>query len=204
MRMRLHCLLQRKKIEQELDDELQFHLQRQIEEYTAQGVSGEEARFAAARALGSLQQRKDECRDMRRLNWIDHLIQDLGYAVRTLRRSPGFTATVVLTLALGIGANTTIFSLINAILIRPMPFKDQGRLVLIWHKCKTIDATFGTVSDPIFLIYVFNLRFGLSGTASAAQSGFHGYSSIDPCARHRCEHNYLQPNQCHSHTANAF
>ena len=153
MRMRFHCLLQRKKIEQELDDELQFHLQRQIEEYTAQGVSGEEARFAAARALGSLQQRKDECRDMRRLNWIDHLIQDLGYAVRTLRRSPGFTATVVLTLALGIGANTTIFSLINAILIRPMPFKDPGRLVLIWHKWKTIDAPFGAVSAPSFVIY---------------------------------------------------
>src|SRR5262245_44882683 len=129
VRLRLRSLFAREAVERELDEELQYHLEREIENAVAAGVPPEEARRKALRTIGALTQRKEECRDMRGLNWLDNGWQDFRFAVRQLSKCPGFAWTAVFVLSLGIAAASSIFGLVEAALIRPLPYRDPSRLV---------------------------------------------------------------------------
>src|SRR5471032_2949556 len=109
--LRLRSILRGQRAERELDEELQFHLEHKIEEGIANGLSPEEARYAALRAMDGLEQRKEEMRDMRRIHWLTDFVDDMRYAIRNLRRTSGLTAFVVVTLALGIGMSAAVFSM---------------------------------------------------------------------------------------------
>jgi len=130
--LRLRSLFRKDKAELDLSEELQFHLQNQIDEYVAQGMGPQEARHAAFRSLGGVEQVKEECREARRMNLIENFMRDLRLGLRMLRRNPGFTVLVILCLTLGIGANTAVFSWVEGILLRPYPLvSDQERLVTL-------------------------------------------------------------------------
>jgi len=129
--LRLRSLFRRDHVEQELEEEVRYHVERQIEVNVAAGMTPEEARHAALCALGGLEQIKEGCRDMRRVNWIENFVKDVRYALRTMSRSPAFTAVAVLSLVIGIGANAAIFSFANAILLKRLPLLDPQQLVIV-------------------------------------------------------------------------
>ena len=166
--LRLRSLFRRKKVDAELEEELQFHLQSQIELQRAKGLSPEDARYAAMRVTGGIAQIQEECRDMRKLNVWENLLQDLRYTARTFAKSPAFTVTAILSLALGIGANTTIFSLINAVQLRTLPVDRPDQLVTFTPISRDGKAGSG-FSYPAFLL----LRSG-----AEAFSGITGASSL--------------------------
>jgi predicted permease len=140
---RLLFYLRRSRFDRELEEEMRFHLEMKAEENRAAGTSPEEARYAAQRQLGNQTVLREVSRDMWAVRSIETLFQDLRYGARTLLKNSGFTLIVVLTLGLGIGANTAIFSLVDAVLLRPLPFHDPDRLVMVWE-----DSTgFGGVRD---------------------------------------------------------
>src|SRR5436190_5707288 len=116
-------------VERDLDEEVQAHLELLADEYRATGMEDAAARRAARLALGGTEQVKDAVRDVRRGIWLEHIWQDLRYALRTFRRSPGFAATAVVSLAVGIAAATGVFSIVNAALLNPFPFIAVNRIV---------------------------------------------------------------------------
>jgi putative ABC transport system permease protein len=141
LRLRLRSLIRRQRVESELDEELRYHVERQIEEYVARGMPEKDARRAAMREMGGLEQRKEECRDARGWGWLDDLAWDTRFALRTLRKAPLFSLTVIGSLALGIGATTAAFSAVNAILVRRLPYPDPDRLVWITHEARRLNET---------------------------------------------------------------
>jgi putative ABC transport system permease protein len=124
-------LFRKDRVERELDRELRFHLEQQIRDHTAAGMTPDEARRAAAMEFGGLEQMKEQCRDARPSALVDQLLQDLRYGARQLRQAPGFAVTAICTIAIGIGACTALFSVVNGVLFRPLRFSEPGNIVTL-------------------------------------------------------------------------
>jgi putative ABC transport system permease protein len=131
--MKLRMLFARGRAGAQLEDELRFHLDRQIEENVAAGMSAAEARAAALRTFGNPALLRDQARAAWSWNSLESLLRDLRYGVRTLRRTPGFTLVAILVIALCIGASTALFTIVRSVLLRPLPFRDPGGLVMIYE-----------------------------------------------------------------------
>ncbi|HZY62175.1 MAG TPA: ABC transporter permease [Edaphobacter sp.] len=131
MRMRWKMLLYRKQESQRLDDELQFHIEQQTAENVAAGMLPEEARRAATRAFGNPTLLREHARESWSWNSLEDLIRDIRYSARTLVRTPGFSLTVILVMALGVGATVAMFTVVHSVLMKPLPYQDQGRLVRV-------------------------------------------------------------------------
>src|SRR5688572_12110997 len=144
----LRSLIRRRRMEEELAEEFQDHLQREIDQGLRAGLAPEDARYAAMRAMGPIAKSQEECRDVRSANVIGDFLNDLRYGVRTLRRTPGFTSVALVTLALGIGANTAIFSIVNAVILRPLVYPEPDRLMRLMAQFPATGSGGAALSNP--------------------------------------------------------
>src|SRR5580704_11727999 len=148
---RLRAVFRRGAMEAEMDEELRSHFENHVEKLVASGIPREEAVRRARIEFGGYEQLKEECRDARGVSLVETIVQDMRYAMRMLRNNPGFTAVAILTLALGIGANTAIFSVIDSALLRPLPYNDPAGLVMVWENSSQHVNPHNVVSPPDFL-----------------------------------------------------
>src|SRR5687768_9747455 len=134
---RLWALVRSRQMDREIDDEITSHLAEATEEYVQQGLSPEEARRAALRSFGGVPQTKEVYREVRSFMWLEEVPRDVRYALRTLRKSPAFTTTAAATLALAIATNTAMFSVLDAVLLRPLPYQSPEHLAMLWTEDPT-------------------------------------------------------------------
>src|SRR5258706_11202336 len=145
---RFRALFQKRRLDRQLDDELRFHIEAQIEDNLRRGMTREQARHEAQRSFGGVERVKEAYRDQRGIPLLETLIQDLRHSERMLRRSPAFTAIAILTLALGIGATSAIFSVVNAVLLKPLPFRNADRLALVRQQIPKLGPQTMRVAAP--------------------------------------------------------
>ncbi|HKC63836.1 MAG TPA: ABC transporter permease [Pyrinomonadaceae bacterium] len=150
-RTRLRGLLRKDHVEREMDEELRFHLRMRTAENIRRGMSPSEAEQAAQKSFGSWARVKEACKDVKGGGMLETLIQDVIFGLRMLRKHPSFTLVAVLSLALGIGANTAIFSLVNAVLLKPPPFRDADRLVMVWEDVPSAGISEDQVQPATFV-----------------------------------------------------
>jgi predicted permease len=152
-RMAVLMLFRRKNETARLSDELQFHLEQQIAENKSNGMSVDEARTAALRRFGNPALLRDQARSTWSWNWLEICLRDIRYGARTLARSPGFTIIAILVMALGIGATTSLFTIVRAVLLKPLPFRDPDKLVMVYEhfRAATVGDGFNVVSPHDFL-----------------------------------------------------
>jgi predicted permease len=146
-RIAILMLFRRQQQTVRLDDELQFHLDQQVKENIARGLPPEEAHYAALRTFGNPALLRDQARSSWSWNWLEKFLRDLRYGVRTLTRSPGFALTAILVMALGIGATTALFTIVHAVLLKPLPFRDPDSLVMVYEHFRT--ETLGHGFNPV-------------------------------------------------------
>ncbi|HEX5603858.1 MAG TPA: ABC transporter permease [Pyrinomonadaceae bacterium] len=179
---RWRALTHRDELDQDLDEELRFHLDRLIEQNIKNGMTPEDARYAAMKSFSRVDQSKEECRDARGVGFLENVMRDASYSLRVLLKNYAFTIVVVLTLALGIGANTAIFSFANGILLRPLPYPQSDRLAVLDEFSYKQGRDSMAVSYPNFLdwreqnksfedigIYFNTQRFAMSGAGEPTQ-----------------------------------
>src|SRR5277367_3469854 len=151
-RMAMLMLFHRKAQTARLNDELAFHLDQQVKENIARGVAPDEARYAALRTFGNPTQLGEEARSSWSWNWLEKFLRDLRYGARTLTRSPGFAFTAILVMALGIGATTSLFTIVRSVLLKPLPFREPDKLVTVYEhfRAATVGDGFNVVSPHDF------------------------------------------------------
>jgi len=173
VRLRLRSLFRRPNVEFELETELRFHLDQLIEENISSGMPPEEARRAAQRMIGGIAQCKEECRDMLRVNFVEDLVQDVRYTIRSLAKSPGFTGVVVATLALGIGANIAIFTIVHGVLLRPLDYPKPDQLMYLTAEAPAIGGTGSALSAPEYIEFrQMNRSFAAVGAYSTGGAAY--------------------------------
>ena len=173
LRYWLRALLRRERLETDLDEELRYHLAREIERLRDGGMPLGEAQRTARLSFGNVAVLKEESRDARGTRFIEELVADIGYALRLLRRSPGFAAVAILTLAMGIGLTTAIVSVVSAVLVRPLAYPESDRLVMVLPSQRTDGPfTFATVTPGDFL------EWRAQNATFAHISGFTGSSFV--------------------------
>jgi predicted permease len=169
--------LRRGRVDRELRRKLDFHIAERIDHFRAEGMSFDEARLAARKQFGSALRIREETHEMNNIGWLERFTHDFRVTLRMIRTSPGFALTAILTLALGIGSTTAVFSVVNAVLIRPLPYPAPDRLIGVWHSAQFqgIQSNNVRLSSTMYLTYSEHTEtfadFGVWRTTRASVTG---------------------------------